>query len=71
VDQQYDQAVPDLAAVASPHAFDLLGEIFGIDVAELALAQQARLLLRPGEEIVVIGDRIAGHRRSFQPPQSI
>jgi hypothetical protein len=32
VDQQYDQAVPDLAAVASPHAFDLLGEIFGIDI---------------------------------------
>src|SRR5262249_60940787 len=60
--QQHTEAGPKLASVALPHRFKLLRDICGIDFREFALAKESHLLLRPREEILLIGYRIAGHR---------
>ena len=56
-----------LAAVAPAHRLDLLGEILPVHAAGVAVAQEPRLLLGPGEEIrLVVGTR--RHLRSRLHP---
>ena len=49
-----------LAAVAPAHQLDLLGEILPVHAAGVAVAQEPRLLLGPGEEIRLV---VGTHRR--------
>ena len=57
-----DQSKPafQLAAVAPAHQLDLLGEILPVHAAGVAVAQEPRLLLGPGEEIRLV---VGTHRR--------
>jgi len=56
--QQTD--TPQLAR--QPAALDLLGQVMRVDFAQLAGTQQAGLLRRPGEEVLIVGDGVARHR---------
>jgi hypothetical protein len=68
---QQGQSVPHLAPNTFPHALDFLSEIFGVDVRQFSIPQEAGLLLRPGKEIIVVSDRIAGHLRFLHHHQLV
>src|ERR1700752_1334749 len=52
--QQNFQPPSDFVLLRRPHAFHLVHQIVQIEIAETALTQQPRLLLRPGEEVALI-----------------
>jgi hypothetical protein len=58
--QDYESAL-ELAPVAAPHAFDLLGNIGGIDRGELTGAQKAALLYGPAVKVLFVVDGVPGH----------
>src|SRR5205085_6499374 len=64
VHDQDHEATFQLPPIAAPHAFDLLGDIGGVDRRELTRAQQAALLNRPSIEIFFVVSGVAGHHTS-------
>jgi hypothetical protein len=55
VQKEDRQPVDKLALLASPHAFDLLGDIRDVGCGKAASAQERRLLYRPGVKIGLLG----------------
>src|SRR5271165_6181999 len=49
-----DKAAANFALLRGPHAFHLVHQIVQVEIVEAALAQQPRLLLRPGEEVALV-----------------
>jgi hypothetical protein len=49
--QQHGHAAGEFALFAFPHVFDLVGQMFDVELGKTALARQARLLLRPENDV--------------------
>jgi hypothetical protein len=64
---EHDEPAFDLALVAAADALELLGDVLDVEAREFAVAQQARLLHRPGVEVFVVTRGVARDRRSFAP----
>ena len=60
----YFEPVPEFAFVAAPHALDLLRQVGQVQLVHLALAQQRRLLLRPGIKVLLVEVSIGRHDSS-------
>jgi len=48
------QSADQLPAIATPHAFQLLGQVLDVDVLETTLPEPLRCPLRPGMDIVLV-----------------
>jgi hypothetical protein len=55
--QQHGHAAGEFALFAFPHVFDLVGQMFDVELGKAALAQQARLLLGPENDVLFVGSR--------------
>ena len=64
---QDGQPIADFAPVATRHAFELLGDIFEIEVTDLTASCPSRLVLEPGDKILVV-DRCVGRSSHLHPP---
>ena len=61
VNQQHDQAIPDLAPVTARHALELLGYIFEIEIFGLVPPGVLGLVLKPSDEIFFISGYVSRH----------
>src|SRR6516162_8414386 len=69
VHHQDDEPAFELAPIASPDTFDLIGNIRDIYRGEFARTQKAALLYRPTVEVLFIVNRIARHPWSPHLPR--